>query len=86
MRQDLLIKDINPCVDRIAVDLIPVWFLKKVGYCAGSVGCDDAILAGFLRLFENQRCGGILLVVVLECGGEITVGQRVAADDEKRVV
>jgi len=53
---------------------------------AAGVGDDHAVLEGRVHVGERERGHGLLTPVVVDDGGEVVVGEGVAADDEEGVV
>jgi hypothetical protein len=73
-------------VDRVGEDLTPRRLLEEALDPALLVGDDDAELERVLDRLEADRDRGALLLVRVDQLGEVDVAERVAGDDEERLV
>src|SRR5581483_2720008 len=84
--QHLRLEDVDARVDRVGEDLAPRRLLEEALDAAVLVGDDDPELERVLDRLEADRHGGALLPVRLDETRQVDVAERVAGDDEERVV
>ena len=75
-----------PGVDRVREDLAPRRLLEEALDAAVLVGDDDPELERVLDRLQPDRDRGALLAVDAHQLGEVDVAERVAGDDERRLV
>ena len=86
MPEHLGVEDVDARVDRVGEDLPPGRLLEEALDPPVRVGDDDAELERVLDRLEADRDGASLLPVVSEERLEVDVAERVARDDEERLV
>ncbi len=84
--QHLGLEHVDAGVDRVGEDLAPGRLLEEALDAALLVGDDDPELERIVDRLEPDRHGRLLLAVELDQTAEIDVAERVAGDDEERVV
>ena len=84
--QDLGLEDVDAGVDRVGEDLAPRRLLEEPLDAALLVGDDDPELERVLDRFQADRDRRLLLAVELDEARQVDVAERVAGDDEERVV
>ena len=84
--QDLGLADVDPRVDRVGEDLAPRGLLEEALDPAALVGDDDPELERVVDRLEADRDGRALLLVRRDQLREVDVAERVAGDDEERLV
>ena len=84
--EDLRLEHVDPGVDRVAEDLAPRRLLQEAFDRAALVGDDDPELQRVLDRAERQGGQGALLLVEVDDGREVDVGQDVTGDDEEPLV
>ena len=86
VRQHLGLEHVDAGVDRVREDLAPGRLLEEALDPAVLVGDDDAELERVVDRLEPDRDGGALLLVEGDERAEVDVAERVAGDDEERLV
>ena len=86
MTQDLRLEDVDARVDRVGEHLAPRGLLQESLDPPFVVTDDDAELEWVLHALEADRHRGAALLVEFDQRGEVDVAERVARDDEERVV
>ena len=84
--QHLGLEHVDAGVDRVGEHLPPRRLLEEALDAAVLVGDDDPELERVLDRLEADRDGGALLLVELDDLAEVDVAERVARDDEERLV
>src|SRR5204862_8176566 len=82
----LRLDDVDARVDRVREDLAPRRLLEEALDAALLVRDDDSELERVLDRLEAARHRGLPLAVELDEARQVDVAQRVAGDDEERVV
>src|SRR5207247_5532032 len=82
----LRLEDVDTGVDRVREDLPPRGLLEKALDAAILVGDDDPELERILDRLQADRDRRLALLVELDEAGQIEVAERVAGDDEERLV
>ncbi len=83
---DLGVDDVDAGVDRVGEDLTPRRLLEEPLDAAVVVGDDDPELERVLDRLQADRHRCLLLAMELDEAREVDVAERVAGDDEERVV
>ena len=81
--EDLRFEDIDPGIDGVAEDLAPGRLLEEALDRPVRVGDDNAELERVLHGLQADGCDGALLLVELDDGRQVDVGDHVAGDDEE---
>ena len=84
--QHLRLEHVDAGVDRVGEDLPPRRLLEEALDAAVLVGDDDAELERVVDRLQPDRHRRLLLAVEVDEASEVDVAQRVAGDDEERVV
>ena len=84
--QHLGLEDVDPGVDRVREHLAPRGLLEEALDAAFLVGDDDPELERVVDRLEPDRDRGALGLVRLDERGQVDVAERVAGDDEERLV
>ena len=84
--QHLRLEHVDAGVDRVREDLPPRRLLQEALDLAVLVGDDDPELERVLDRLQPDRHGGVAVAVELEQRAEVDVAERVAGDDQHRVV
>ena len=84
--QHLGLEHVDAGVDRVREDLPPGRLLEEALDLAVVVGDDDPELERVVDRLEPDRDGGARLLVPVDERAEVDVAERVAGDDEERVV
>jgi hypothetical protein len=84
--EDLGLEDVDPGVDGVAEHLAPAGLLEEALDAAVLVGDDDAELERVLHRLEADGGERAPLLVELDDGGQVDVGEDVAGDDEEALV
>ena len=86
VREHLRLEHVDARVDRVREDLAPRRLLEEALHLAVLVGDDDPELERVVHRLEPDRDGGALLLVLGDERAEIDVAERVAGDDDERLV
>ncbi len=81
--EDLGLEDVDTGVDGVAEDLAPARLLQEALDAPVLTGDDDAELERVLHRAQGQRGQGVVLLVELQHGGEVDVGQHVARNHQE---
>ena len=84
--QDLGVEDVDARVDRVREDLAPGRLLQEALDPALLVGDDDPELERVVDRLEPDRHGRALLLVRADELGQVDVAERVAGDDQERLL
>src|SRR5215207_8758596 len=86
VRQHLRLEDVDARVDRVGEDLAPRRLLEEPLDAPVLVGDDDPELERVVDRLQPDRHRGAVIAVRVEHRAEIHVAERVARDDEDRLV
>jgi hypothetical protein len=81
--QDAGLEDVDPGVDVVGKHLAPAGLLQKTAHALLLVRDDHAKFQRIADAGQDNGGGGLVLPVKLGSGGEVEIGQCVAADDQK---